>query len=619
MLEKNTSTALAPLMKQIAPMVHAGDLEAAAAEVARFTGSNAVVDGPVAALAILNSLLMWLLDQEMFEEAAALLWGPTLFSPEPNSVQLLWNLYKSSAAGLVMGAASTGKSYSLGVVLLLDWLRDPDYTSIKVIGPSEQHLEDNLFSHLVALHRGATLPLPGEIKKLYIGMDTKRRTGSITGLVVPVGKAGAGRLQGVKRVPRKELHPRFGRLSRLRVLIDEAENVPAGIWGDVDNIFSQVEGTESFKIFCAANPTDQQGEYGQRCEPEGGWEAVDIETSETWRSKRGWDVVRLDGYKVENVIEDKIIYPGLQSKEGLDQIVLNAGGTNTPGYFRMARGWFPQVGVVVTAIPSQLLDSARAEFIFQGDVVNVGAVDVALEGADFAVFCSGRLGRAVGIRQSDGSVEFFKQGGEAVSRFAIQADQLFRLSKGDTVALSLDIKSTAETLSIKPANMLIDRTNNGAGVHDYLKSIWSPLVCGLNASAAASDMKVLSEDNEPASGRFDGVVTELYFAVRFLLEFFHLKLSPLINPEPLNRELTTRRYFLKPDGRQRIEQKKDWKRRNGNKSPDSGDAFCLFVHHARTLADTTPGMRAEGVKPDKTPPPRQARISTTNRFDYLDD
>ena len=83
-----------------------------------------------------------------------------------------------------------------------------------------------------------TIPLPGTVGKLFIGMDAKERKGSITGVVVPLGKKAAGRLQGVKRDPRKKPHHIFGKLSRMFVFLDEIANIPIGIWRDIDNVMS---------------------------------------------------------------------------------------------------------------------------------------------------------------------------------------------------------------------------------------------------------------------------------------------------------------------------------------------------------------------------------------------
>ena len=54
-----------------------------------------------------------------------------------------------NVALMLQGAASMGKSYSVGVYAYLDWRRDPQYTNYQILGPSAKHLERNLFPHIV--------------------------------------------------------------------------------------------------------------------------------------------------------------------------------------------------------------------------------------------------------------------------------------------------------------------------------------------------------------------------------------------------------------------------------------------------------------------------------------
>lgn len=283
-------------------------------------------------VALVTQLVHWCLNHDRYALAARLLWTENLFDARPHFTQIIWETLKKSASTMLMGSASASKSYSTGVWLLMDWIRDPENTSVKLLGPSEKHLSENLFTHIVNLHQSASIPLPGTTGDLWIGMDRKNKFGSISGVVVPLGKKAAGRLQGTKAGKRKNPHPLFGPERRLRVFMDESEKIPKGIWRDVDNIFSNLNGIETFKIICAFNPEDQNGESGTRCEPVGGWESFDIDKDELWRSRRGWDVVRLDGFKNENIIYKQTIFSGLQTWESITRLIENAGGYQSSGY-----------------------------------------------------------------------------------------------------------------------------------------------------------------------------------------------------------------------------------------------------------------------------------------------
>ena len=336
---------LKQLADYAADFVHSGHKAEAAGIAANFMG----IPFKDNANEVLLTYLHWLLESDGPEEAAQLLWTPNLFSPEPKCTQEVWELYRNSSQGLIMGAGSMSKSFGMGVRLFLEWIRDPQWTSVRVIGPSKDHLEANLFSHMVRLHNQASLPMPGEVGELFIGMSRRDQLSAIKGVIIPIGSSKkAGRIQGAKRAPRPKPHPIFGPLSRLFIFIDEIENVPGGIWADMDNILSQItkEGYPGgFKIFGAYNPADVSAQVAKRAEPPFGWGAFDVETHFRWKSIRGWDVLRLDGEKSENVTEGRERFPGLQTRAGLEAIAQNAGGRQSAGYYTMGRGAYPPQGI----------------------------------------------------------------------------------------------------------------------------------------------------------------------------------------------------------------------------------------------------------------------------------
>ncbi|MHC4648557.1 MAG: hypothetical protein ACYTBJ_24125, partial [Planctomycetota bacterium] len=156
------------MVKQVIPLVHMGRKYEAACVFGEFCGVP-IENKPDSWNTALLNLYHWLLNNNGLEEAAHLLWTPKLFTPDPKCTKDVWNLFDTSNMGLLMGAASMSKSYTMGVRLFLEWTRDPKFTTVQVLGPSADHLERNLFSHLVRLHQNASLPMPGEIGELFIG------------------------------------------------------------------------------------------------------------------------------------------------------------------------------------------------------------------------------------------------------------------------------------------------------------------------------------------------------------------------------------------------------------------------------------------------------------------
>jgi hypothetical protein len=610
-------TSLPDLVSEVANLLQVTDDPIRAAQrVARFTGQPDGFADLKTSYTVLHSLFQWLLNNDRYALAARLLWPAQQFSAEPHATTLVFETLRDSQSYMLMGAASMSKSFAAGVWHLLDWLRDPAYTTVFLVGPGEQHLEQNLFSHLVRMHRQAAIPLPGVIGELFIGLDPRDRRGSISGVIIPPGRRG-GKLQGTKRTPRDGApHPIFGPLSRVRVFLDEFEKIPDGVWKDVDNIFSNLGGdTHGFKIGGAFNPENQTGACGIRCEPRVGWEGIDKDVDEKWKSTRGWDVCRLNAMRSENVVTGKEVFAGLQTREGVDKIVENAGGWNAPGVYTMVFALFPPQGAVSTVITPDLLSGAKREFLWVGRPEPVAGVDLALEGGDSAVFAAGRCGMALGYREGE-TVTKFEQG----PRPAALLETLVKLPKAQTVGMADSIMSLATSLSITPPWLLLDRTGNGAGVHDVIRSKpgWE-LVGGLNFSSSPTETRILAEDQHTPRELYDRVNTELWYAMRKWLESGCFKFLPGLDTDKLVRELTSRQVQTETDvkKRVRVETKKAFKDREG-KSPDEADAVSLFLHAVRTVGDYTPGFSPTAEQSQRANPDGDSTKWHCDAYEALD-
>lgn len=595
-------------------------------------------DEPEKYIPVLQNWFAHLMSTGAPEQAAQLLWTKNKFTPEPQFTKSLWRFFDRSSMGLVMGGASCSKSYSLGGVrFMLEWIADPAWTSVKIIGPSEEHLQSQLFSHLVDLHRSASLPLPGKVGELFIGLDRRNQLGSIKGIVIPkgAGDTKAGRIQGVKRKARDHPHPKYGELSRLFIFMDEVENVPGGIWLDCDNILSNIQevgDTSGFKIFAAYNPRDVTHEVATRAEPEFGWEAFDVEHDFEWKSKRGWDVLRLDGEKCENVVQNKVIFPGLQTRAGLETMARNSGGKQSAGYFSQGRGAYPPRGIELAVIPSGMLPKVKGEFVWFDTPVPVASCDLALEGGDAAPYTLGKWGLATGIKYpasithpAGNKVIFKDKNGNNIQRWGLQIESQFPVEKGDTVKMKDALIELNRKAGVRGQYFCVDRTGVGAGTADLIRHEWSPSIIDVNFSEASSEGKIFTEDTKTCKEQFERINSELWFVLRGWMEFQYVLFTPSFDMSKLGPQLTTRR-FRTSGGKSRVESKKDFETRNGNnESPNEADGITLIVHAARKGSGVTLSMLMEGSEVPGGEDdwgswqyPGGVRISVDNRTDTLD-
>jgi hypothetical protein len=65
-------------------------------------------------------------------------------------------------------------------------------------------------------------------------------------------------------------------------------------------------------------------------------------------------------------------------------------------------------------------------------------------------------------------------------------------------------------------------------------------------------------------------------------------INPIIPPQPLHTQLTSRRYRTGAKGI-KVEAKEEYKSRNQN-SPDEADAVIMLVHMIRQTSDVIPGL-----------------------------
>ena len=383
-------------------------------------------------------------------------------------------------------------------------------------------------------------------------------------VAIPKGESGHGTLRGFHPTPRfTAAHSKWGRLSRTHVILDEAEEVPAGVWEGVNNIISTSDVNECrgrIKIFGASNPKDRTSDFGQRCEPVNGWGSIDCEEDFEWESKEGYHVLRLDAARCENVVEQKIVYAGLQTYQGYMGYMSRG---RTAEAMTMARGWFPEEGQAMMIITPAMMNNAMGNLRFIGPVVPLAGFDLALEGNDQVICSYGRFGLSDGWTDQANQFHQFKS-----PRTALQLDSQIPFPKKATLEQANAIIKFCKAMKIKPNWLAGDRTGNGSGIHDSLCTLLGPEVMGINYSWAASETRILGEDSKQANELYSGVVTELLFGLSKYLEFEYLKISPGFRNEQLVRQATGRRYKQVGQGMVRVESKGDYCKRTRLHSPD---------------------------------------------------
>jgi len=209
------------------------------------------------------------------------------------------------------------------------------------------------------------------------------------------------------------------------------------------------------------------------------------------------------------------------------------------------------------------------------------------------VMCSyGRFGLSDGWTPQDGRFIEFKK-----PRTVLQLDSQIAFPKNPTLEQTQAIIRFCKQMKIGPNWLCVDRTGNGAGIHDSLCTLFGKEVLGVNYSWAATETHILGDDSQKANELYNGVVTELIFGMAKYLEFEFLKISPGFRNEDLVRQATGRRYKQAGRGLVRVESKADYVKRTRQNSPDALDSLSLLVFLMRQRAGVTATMVEKKERP----------------------
>jgi hypothetical protein len=567
------------------------------------SGSEDVVTDKQEAVDVLQALEKNLADEGKFIEIAILLWGNGMFDSRPKVVRDVFRKVQENSKLIILGGSSLSKTFSCGVLFYLEWRRDPFWTAVKLAAPSEDHLYTNLFSHLVALHKGAVIPMTDDDANkvkvnetdLFISMNDALPEMRIQGVLCKQSQISAGALRGHKPKPyRKPEHPRYGNSTRLFILIDEGTQVSPGAFEDIKTTEASIDPTmDTVKIVMPCNPEGITYKIVQMAEPEEGWDAEQVDTLYEWTSKQGYPVLRLDGKLFENVVERRTIYPRMLTYEAF--VGFLRAGEHSAAYWAKGRGFPPLKDNAYTIVPPSWVQSQRGEPVYVGEVENIAAMDTALGGGDKAILGVGRWGEAAGWTHADGKMEWFVNRADPtqkINKHVCVLDQLFQLPKTSSATeMAQEVMGRCTGMGIKPENLAMDSGGNAAGVWSHLKTYWGN-VLGVESGTAASEDKILSDDQMSAYDTYKLKATELWFAFKRWLDpvVCAMLINPIVPTSPLFSQLTTRRYYNVKGGKVQVEAKEIYKARNHGTSPDEADVSLLLVEWCRRRGKVLPGI-----------------------------
>ena len=598
----NPGTALT--LEQIA-LVHEeiskGEWVAAANMVKYALGQEPDVTVKKEAEKIIRLLFNAMMDVNNYRGAAALCLPKLMFNPDPEAARRLFKAACEKPLLLSMGSSSMSKTYSLVVHVYLSWLRDPKFTSVKLMSQTDLHLRTNLWPHLLEIHKNNVLKPEQEVEikptDLWMGLKNEPQSYGFSGMAFKNTNISAGAWAGLKPQPKRPrtdpYFEQFGPMTRLRVLMDEAQNMPESVWIDMNSVMGSI-GHGRVHIMAAFNPQNLSQPAVVRAEPPDGWSPDQLETLYSYESKYGWWVERLDGKMCENVIQRKEIYPGLMTYERFVGY-LKGGGDSSGTYYTYARGFPPMLEAANTVIVPTWASSQKGEAVYVGEVINVASFDAAYQGQDKAMLCVGRWGLASGWRDYKGVHHTFLNRLDPAKkqpRHVLTIDQFFTMPKQlDAVQVTQELMARCNMLGIEPQWVSMDMTGVSLATYSYCAKYWGP-VLGVGWNTAASERKILTDDLDTCANRFDGLPSEMWFALKHWMDpsVNAILFNTTIMAPDLYGQMTSRRFRVSRGSRLKVEGKDEYKARNAGKSPDEVDAVCMLVQLLRVRGGVIPGI-----------------------------
>lgn len=398
-----------------------------------------------------------------------------------------------------VGANGTGKDYKSGR-LMLWWMYSWDDAMTIVYGPTARQVNEIIWKEGRVAFRGANIPLPG---RMYDGASkyviTDFRTA--TGFSSDSSGTGSG-IQGFHA-------------AHLLVIVTEAHAVTQP---EIDSLLR----LNPDRMLLTGNPLSSGGEF-----------------YDAFHSKREiYNTVTISAFDTPNVIERKVIIPGMVTLEDVEERALEF-GEDSPMYRQSILGEFPEDA------EDALIPLSKANAAVDRDLTRIPPCVPPTEGAILGV----DVARGGG---GDNSVIAYRWG--PIVRILFKSKTTDPMALAGQVQLVLDDHPEVE-------QVIVDDTGVGGGTTARLQEL------NIDASVVAFIAGAKAEDTD----RFFNATVEAWWHMRGA---FMKNDVDIERDEGFIAQVTTRKYRVQSDKTIRLESKDEMKKRLRS-SPDEADAVAM--------------------------------------------
>ena len=460
----------------------------------------------------------------------------------------------------VAGCASSGKSQAYALWAIVNFLMKPWATLVIVTSTSLKESRKRIWGAITDLWR-AVPGLPGKLVdsvgmiRMDDGTDTKYGDRCGIALVAAERKKereAVGKLVGIKQ-------------QRVIFIADELPELGESI---LEAAYTNLSNNPYFQLIGIGNPASYYDPFGQFATPKNGWGSISVEDEE-WETDRGL-CLHFDAHKSPNIIAGHVVYPWMITPQNLQESASKL-GENSPGYWRMYRGFWCPTG-------SDNSIYSESDIIKYGADQRVQWIDKPTKVAALDPSFSANGDRSI--------LYFGFVGKDTTGRNVICLDHYEELREDVTnkdepraFQIARQFKDKCEAWGVTPQNAAYDSSGGGAPFGDVVDSLWSRNVLRVQFGGKASERPVSLSDKTPGHERYANRVSELWWTGKELMRNKQL----FGVTRELVREMTERLYTTEKgiNMRIRVEPKADMKVRIG-KSPDISDAAFILIELCRT-------------------------------------
>lgn len=489
--------------------------------------------------------------EQHFKNAWRMMWPDYEWSDWVEMMVHAWCNYRYIS---IIGHQRASKTFTSSHIAWLDYCAHPFETLTSLTTVTFEGLKLRMWSDLMRASETARIQQPFQIRnstnelRVY-PKEVSRESGEkyqIKGMALDRGKDAAGRIKGAHA-------------PRVRLFIDEAENVPPVVYEAIDNPMSAPDA----KAMMLFNPLLWSSPAGKMAAPKDGLGSI-RDSDLFWETKLGI-CLHFDGLQSPNVIQNKRVFTGLLTNADIEAI-RTKWGENSVAWWSRVRGFPPPDGMVSQIFPSQIVEAGKKSIVFDYATEPCCTLDPAFD-ADDCVMHFGQKGKLrdgrTAITATKTEVVKFKVGDGAELR---------------DIQVKDEVMKTCKLLGVKPSNFIMDRSGPGRGVYAMLHKEWSPEINGIDYGGSATERPIRSDEEDKACDVYEKFVTELWFRGRECIADGILGGIGALDELTLD-DLTCRLFETKEttEGTKIVaETKKEMKKRLG-RSPDFGDAFVQFA------------------------------------------